>query len=99
MPLHGALPGDVPPPPPLTMFSNFLQLNAKYGVSPPRAVELLNFSSDNRWRLIDKYLVCTCGFKGRDLPTFKWCFFMHLAGVITRHEFWDVHSIYDAINL
>ena len=31
--LHGVLPGDAPPPPPLTMFSHFFQLNAKYGMS------------------------------------------------------------------
>ena len=60
--LHVALPGDARPQPPLTMVSNFFLLNAKYGMSLNRAVELFNGFKDGStaWRTIDKYLVRIC---------------------------------------
>ena len=99
-PLHGALTGDAPPLPPLTMFSNFFQLNAEYGVFLSRAVELFNgVSIGNQWRLGDNYLVCIYGFKERDLPTLKLHFLMHLAEFITRQDIWEMYSIHGAIDI
>ena len=63
-PIHGALPGDEPPPPPTIMFGYYFQLSSKYGISFYRDTHLFNdLPGSKPWQKIDKYQLCICGLR------------------------------------
>ena len=98
-PIYGTVAGDEPPPPPQTKFAYYFKLNTKHCVSLHRAEYMFNSLSNKLAYRIDRYLQHICGFREPALREFKWHFLYHLAEIITRKDFWEVHTELETNNL